>query len=293
MARRGIVTWLVRSVVLLGMALGPLSASAQEDAAVIAPVAPEDQAGAVAVGGTAWVSGTNGAGLRVHTAPLLESNVLGLLNANAPVLVLEGPIAVEGTNWYRVSSVTLPRSGWVAGQFLAPTPPRQQVSGGVFPADSTVWVSGTQGAGLRVLTAPLVTSQQIETLNDGTQVQTLEGPFAVGGVNWYRVGSTALSGSGWVDGQFLTSTPTGQPVSTGILRVGSTARVSGTQGAGLRVHAAPLVSSQQIGSLSEGTAVQVLQGPVTADGYSWYQVSSATLPSAGWVVGGALSAMSP
>ena len=91
----------------------------------------------------------------------------------------------------------------------------------------------------------------------------------------------------------MTSAPPGQPVSTSILPAGSTARVGGTEGAGLRVHSAPLVSSQQIGSLSDGTLVQVLQGPVTADGYSWYQVSSAALPTPGWVVGGALSATLP
>jgi hypothetical protein len=59
------------------------------------------------------------------------------------------------------------------------------------------------------------------------------------------------------------------------------------------VHSAPLLSSQQIGSLPDGTLAQVLQGPVTADGYGWYQVSATALPSPGWVVGGALSAASP
>jgi hypothetical protein len=66
--------------------------------------------------------------------------------------------------------------------------------------------------------------------------------------------------------------------------------VTGTDGAGLRVHTTPLLSSQQIASLNEGTQVQVLQGPVAADGYNWYQVTAPTLAGPGWVVGGALSA---
>jgi hypothetical protein len=288
----GIVHWLVRGVVLLAVALGSLSASAQEHAAFVAPGAPEDQAGPVSAGNTAWVSGTQGAGVRVHTAPLLQSDILGSLSASAPVLVLEGPIAADGSNWYRVSSVALPRSGWVDGQFLAATPPGQQAGGGIFPVGSTARVSGA-AAGLRVHSAPFATSQQVELLTDGTPVQVLEGPIASGGANWYRVGSTALTGSGWVDGQFLTSTAPGQPVTSGILLVGSTARVGSTDGAGLRVHSAPLVTSQQAGSLPDGTVVQVLQGPITADGFTWYQVSSAALPTPGWVVGGALSATSP
>jgi hypothetical protein len=144
-----------------------------------------------------------------------------------------------------------------------------------------------------VHSAPFANSQQIESLTDGTPVQVLEGPIASGGANWYRVGSTALSGSGWVNGQFLTGTAPGQPATSGVLPVGSTARVGGTDGAGLRVHSAPLVTSQQIGSLPDGTVVQMLQGPVTADGFSWYQVSAPALPTPGWVVAGALSATSP
>jgi hypothetical protein len=75
-----------------------------------------------------------------------------------------------------------------------------------------------------------------------------------------------------------------------VLTVGSTAWVSGTNGAGLRVHTTPLLSSQQIAPLNEGSQVQVLQGPVAADGYTWYQVTAPTLAGPGWVVGGALSA---
>jgi hypothetical protein len=263
------------------------------DAAIAASVEEQTTARLLPVGSTAWVAGTNGSGLRVHTAPLLASDVFAVLNNSAPVQVLEGPIALDGSNWYRVSAATLPRSGWVTGDYLAAAPPGPPPAGAPLPAGSTAWVVGVGAAGLRVHSAPLAASQQIETLADGMPVQVLEGPASVGGIAWYRVGSATISGSGWVDGQYLVGRPPTPPSGGAPLAVGSTAWVGGTAGAGLRVHSTPSLSSQQIASLNDGTPVQVLQGPVNADGFAWYQINTAQLAGPGWVVGGALFPTQP
>jgi hypothetical protein len=68
---------------------------------------------------------------------------------------------------------------------------------------------------------------------------------------------------------------------------------TGTEGLNLRVHAGPALASEQVGSLTNGTEVRVLEGPVAADGHTWYRVEAAGLAGPGWVDGAALSAAPP
>ena len=166
--------------------------------------------------------------------------------------------------------------------------PAQQ-EGGPITVGSSVSVTGTGGAGLNLRSAPLTNSDVLGSLDDGDPARVLEGPVMADTLTWYRVSSPGLADSGWVDGQYLSAAAPGQPTGSGALAVGSTAWVGGTGEAGLRARAAPTLSAEQIGSLSDGTAVQVLQGPTRADGYTWYQVSADTLDTPGWVDGGALS----
>jgi 3D (Asp-Asp-Asp) domain-containing protein len=55
--------------------------------------------------------------------------------------------------------------------------------------------------------------------------------------------------------------------------VGSTAVVSGTDGSGLRVRSGPGMSYRIVGTLSEGTAVEIKAGPASDDDDDWYQLS--------------------
>ncbi|MHB9032233.1 MAG: SH3 domain-containing protein [Anaerolineae bacterium] len=73
-----------------------------------------------------------------------------------------------------------------------------------------------------------------------------------------------------------TNTPTA-------LAVGSKAKVINTGGAGLNMRAGPSTGQSRIKTLADGALVEVVGGPQTADGFTWYQVkdSSGTI---GWVV---------
>src|SRR5215217_5030877 len=64
---------------------------------------------------------------------------------------------------------------------------------------------------------------------------------------------------------------------------GSTAEVSGTEGDGLRVRAEPSLDGTLRAVLVDGAAVQVLEGPVRADGLEWVRVSYDTQGASGWV----------
>ncbi|HEY5676579.1 MAG TPA: SH3 domain-containing protein, partial [Myxococcales bacterium] len=58
---------------------------------------------------------------------------------------------------------------------------------------------------------------------------------------------------------------------------------------GLVVRTDPGTAGQQIGSLPEGTRVEILAGPAPVGGQNWYQVSVANPPLQGWVISTALS----
>ena len=68
---------------------------------------------------------------------------------------------------------------------------------------------------------------------------------------------------------------------------------TGTEGLNLRARAAPALASEQVGSLANGTQVEVLQGPVAADGLPWYRVRTAGLAGSSWVDGEALTVAAP
>ena len=110
----------------------PLAVAGWVDGKALVAAAPPPPAppAELAVGHPAWVAGTDGLGLRVHSAPALRSDVLGELAAGAGVQVLEGPHPADGHNWYRVSVPGLANGGWVAGRYLAATPPAASAPSG-------------------------------------------------------------------------------------------------------------------------------------------------------------------
>ena len=73
------------------------------------------------------------------------------------------------------------------------------------------------------------------------------------------------------------------------IAAGSRLWVAGTGAAGLNVRSGPLLSSDLLGALNDGDLVQVLEGPVAADGITWYRIESTSQADAGWVDGDALS----
>jgi hypothetical protein len=68
---------------------------------------------------------------------------------------------------------------------------------------------------------------------------------------------------------------------------GGLARVSLDVNLFNRVRAAPALSAEVIGELGPGTVMQIVDGPVCADGYVWWQVEHSSLPGGkGWTAEG-------
>ena len=73
---------------------------------------------------TPWlmrVASVGAAGLRVRYAP--DGPVVGHLESGETVLVLEGPVQVDGTLWYRVMASRLYLEGWVSAEYLVTLTP--------------------------------------------------------------------------------------------------------------------------------------------------------------------------
>lgn len=77
--------------------------------------------GVMGVGAYVKVTGTNGAGLRMRAEPGLSGTVnFTALDAEV-FLVVDGPVEADGyTWWYLEAPYDQTRSGWSAGDFLAP-----------------------------------------------------------------------------------------------------------------------------------------------------------------------------
>lgn len=78
-------------------------------------------------------------------------------------------------------------------------------------------------------------------------------------------------------------TTTMAPTAAPALGIGARALVVNLSGAPLRAREAPSLSAGVIGRIAEGAEVLLRDGPVEADGYTWWQVEAAD--ASGWVAG--------
>ncbi|MCL6450108.1 MAG: Ig-like domain-containing protein [Acetobacteraceae bacterium] len=72
---------------------------------------------------------------------------------------------------------------------------------------------------------------------------------------------------------------------SGSLSPGAAAMVANTGGIGIRLRAYPSESAPILGRNYDGTQVKILEGPISADGYTWWRIQSPA--GTGWGAGGA------
>ena len=225
-----------------------------------------------AVNGSAKVSGTNGTGVRCRTSGSTSSSIITTLSEGTTVTTRG---AASG-GWVPV--VCKSTNGFVSADYLT-------IGGSTStpaPSSGNATVSGTNGTGVRCRTAGNTSSSIITVLSEGTSVATRGA--ASGG--WTPV--TCSGQSGFVSSQYLTggggggtTTPTPAPGGSS-----GSAKVSGTNGDGVRCRTSAGTSGSVITVLSEGTTVTTRGSasggwtPVTCGGQSGY-VSSQYLTVGG------------
>ncbi len=78
-------------------------------------------AGQIGVGGYVQITGTQGAGLRIRSAPSQSGDTVFLGEESETFQVKDGPQQADGyTWWYIVAPYDSQRAGWAAADFLAP-----------------------------------------------------------------------------------------------------------------------------------------------------------------------------
>jgi mannosyl-glycoprotein endo-beta-N-acetylglucosaminidase len=195
--------------------------------------------------------------------------------------VIGGPTVASGYTWWNIQTGS--GSGWAAEDWLAAnsggtpgTPP--PTGGGKFTSGQAIRV--TESLNLR--SGAGTSNGVVAVLSAGTTGTVIGGPTVASGYTWWNIQTG--SGSGWAAEDWLAAnsggTPGTPPPTSGGIAAGDTVKViDGT----LNMRSAASLSGSIVAALPDATQLTVLSGPVSADGYLWYQVSGSY--GSGWVAG--------
>lgn len=208
--------------------------------------------------------------LNLRTGSSLDAEVLTVMPAGAQVMVLGGP----ENGFFAVRYEPEQLGGWAWADYLDLAD--RSSGGGEFPAGSLVAVD-TDALNLRV--QPGLGSEVLAVLPTGAEGTVLAPPTDADGYTWYQVDFGSQYGAGWVAGEFLAY------VSEGGFAIGDAVVTTDA----LNYRTEPGLGAEVIEVLAAGTEGAILDGPVYADGYTWYQLG---LPgygpdgaAPGWVAG--------
>ena len=230
-----------------------------------------------AIGATVQVATDS---LNLRTAARLDASVVAAMPNGTQGTVAAGPQSAAGYTWYQLTTGF--GGGWSAGEFLLPsdgtTPPptpstTPPPATGAFAIGDAVTVA-TDSLNLR---AGAGTSQAVLTrLPSGAPLTITQAPVSANGYVWYGV-TSAQFGAGWCAADFLAASTDGGGDGGGIATGGTVQVVGGS----LNLRAAAGTSATVLAVLPDGARLAVLDGPTPANGYTWWQVSSATFGT-GW-----------
>lgn len=127
-------------------------------------------------------------------------------------------------------------------------------------------------ADLYVHDTPGFDDDTIDIAPEGAVGDTIDGPVDEDGYRWWEVEYEGSTQTGWSASDWLLYS-----------RFGAYDTVTTT--AGLSVRDAPGTSSNTIDTAPEGVGGTVLDGPVDADGYRWFEVDYDDGTSTGWSAG--------
>lgn len=218
--------------------------------------------------------------LNCRTGPGFAYTVDHVMAGGEQVIVLEGPIPADGYHWFQLAMED-GDIAWAIGEGLAPTGDSDGSGDGDgtwFPKGAEVIVN-TDRLNLRVGAG--LTQGVIMTLPYGTPLIVSNGPMAADGYNWYEV-ETLDGDLGWVAGAFLAYGGDGQDGSwVPYFAIGSTATIDAPR---LNCRTGPGLDYAVDHVMNGGEVVTVLDGPIAADGYHWYQLEMADGDIA-WAIG--------
>jgi uncharacterized protein YgiM (DUF1202 family) len=196
--------------------------------------------------------------------------VIAVLPNGAWLVVTGAPVAADGFSWYPVETAS-GSDGWVVGAYLAAW---SGSIGGEFEAGDVVYVDA---AWLNCRVGPGLDYAVDHSMPAGSELVVVDGPVASDGYHWYELEMTN-GDVAWAIGEGLTSE--GGSVDPEF-DIGDAVVVTTDR---LNLRSAAGTSAAVITVLPYGTKLAVADGPVSANGYTWYQVKTAG-GTTGWVAG--------
>ncbi|MDH4136453.1 MAG: SH3 domain-containing protein, partial [Anaerolineae bacterium] len=155
--------------------------------------------------------------------------------------------------------------GVVALAFLAlfrptpsPTPVLSEVEGPVLSPSTSLGINSAEGPVLPSPTSVPLPEGETEAEAIPTQVMAQDTPF------------------------LPPPTPTLVPAVPAEITIGIYVKVSGTGGSDLSFRAGPSANHARLKIVAEGAVLKVLDGPVEADGYVWWQLQDVSDGVVGW-----------
>jgi len=239
--------------------------------------------------------------LLVYAEPTGEATVLEAAISGVPLVITGGPEVVGDIVWWEIQSPSQ-ITGWVQGEIdgeatlvLFGLETIAAESEAPFAVGDEVVISGSQTV-LIIFGEPDVEASPVEATIGGLNLTIIGGPRTVNGQIWWQVRSPS-GAEGWVlhtvegartilsmDEMALaaaTATPAAAavPVQAG----GRQASVQVIGNDQLNVRSGPGIGHRILARLSNGAAVAVLDGPQSADGYTWWKILTAS-GIEGWAV---------
>jgi hypothetical protein len=195
----------------------------------------------------------------------IDPGFVATMEAGTGVTVLDGPVTADDLPWYQLDAGDLGQ-GWSVAGFLG-TGDGTTVP--TFAIGDTLMVDAD---GLNLRDAAGLDGGLVDVLPFGSRVTVVDGPVAADDYDWYQL-ETDL-GAGWSAGAFLVDA--GSTVA-----VGDLVRVFDGD---LNLRADAGLDAEVLDVLPDGAELEVIDGPVEADGYTWFAVSSTDFGE-GWSAG--------
>ncbi|HWV23878.1 MAG TPA: SH3 domain-containing protein, partial [Thermomicrobiales bacterium] len=195
----------------------------------------------------------------IRRGPGTTYSIISTVARNTWAFIMAGPIKGNGYDWYqlRVQGVG---DGWAYQNNLEIAPVNENPKAKFKVGDS---VSAIRSTSIRI--RPGAAQTVGSTVGAGTAMKITLAPIETTGGIWYGVQGSF--GGGWVmESEIQASTPP----PTGDLAAGDTVRVTET----LNMRSSAGTGYGVIATLPVGTTGKVLDGPRSANGYTWYQIQT-------------------
>lgn len=200
----------------------------------------------------------------------LSGTIIGALNVGDIVNVTGESVDADGYTWMNVIVTRTGTEGWTALEFFDAV-----VGTIVWPEGTTVHVTSNN---VNLRSGPGLDDAVIGNYDTGTTATVITGPEESDGYRWHKV--TINGVVGWMATDFLSVSAVDGGNDGGM--IGSIMHIATN---GLNLRSEPGLAARVIMVLDAGTTVSISDGPVYADGYTWYEVTFPGSAGVGWVAG--------